>query len=710
MPARFKYFLVLLICLSAGVAYAQYPNPTNPQYPNPQSPMGGKYGYGADTTHRATKQLTADQEIDTLRKKEERQRDSVIFNSKYIRVTNEALLRDSTQTFPIDTTLTNFENYSPINQPLHPYIGLGNLGLAARPLLFEPPKTIGFDAGLHSLDPYLLLPEDINYYNARVPYTLLQLFTGGGTVENIFRGLHTQNIKPNWNFGFHLNFNGSRGTYSNQNVLGQNVSDVNAAIFTWYQSKNKRYNLLANAYLNTLKAPETGGLASQYSNIFTSTPLDFIPGNAQVKLPYSYEQWKDNGIYVKQFYYIGHIDTVRAGKAITKILPTEQVAYTLHYNVRKYEYLQNGYDTAHVFPNYYYSANRSRDSLSVTHIQNDFVYSFYLRTKAAKTLKNEIKLDLGLTQDLYHYASYVSDSTINQAGAKVTQFATKLNPTTINDITVKGKLSYSLSDKAVLEANVNQIVQGHDFGDFLYEGKLMLSAGDKAGKIILDAYSQNSNPALIYTHWNTNHYIFENDFHNQKISSASFDYVNDVLRVDLKAEYYLVNDYLYFDAVDGNNDAEPTQLTNPINLLKVTLSKKLTWRRWHFDNDVIYQKTDYQSTLRTPQVYTYSSLYFSKLLFNVLNTDIGIDVRYNSTYVAPSYAVGLGEFYNGPNITFPSYPIATPFIKATLYHTNIFVMYDYANQGLFSQGYYTVDRYPMPSHLLKFGVSWAFYN
>jgi len=707
MPARLKYLFVLLICLSAGAAYAQYPNPTNPQYPNQQQQYGKKFGNG-DTTQ--NKPLTADQEIDTIRKKEERARDSVVFTSKFIRVTNEALLRDSTQTFPIDTGLENFENYSPLNQPLHPYIGLGNLGLAARPLLFEPAKTIGYDVGLHALDPYLLLPEDINYYNARVPYTVLSLFTGGGTVENMFKAVHTQNVKPNWNVGFNLDFNGSRGTYSSQNVLGQNVSDVNAALFTWYQSKNKRYNLLANAYLNTLKAPETGGLASQYNNIFTSPPYDLIKANAQVKLPNTFENWKDNGIYLKQFYYIGHIDTVGKGKNISKILPTQQVAYTLSYNVRTYEFLQNDYDTAHVFPNYYYSANRSRDSLSITHIQNDFAYSFYLRTKSAKSVKNEIKLDLGLTQDLYHYAGYVSDSTISRTGAKVTQFALKLNPTTFDDITVKGKLSYRFSDKAELQANVNQIVEGHDFGNFLYEGKLMLSAGNKAGKIILDAYSQNSSPPMIYTHWNTNHYIFRNDFNNQKINSASFEYVNDPLQLDLKAEYFLITDYLYFDAPDGANDAEPTQLTNPINLLKVTLSKKLSWHRWHFDNSIVYQKTDYQNTLRTPQVYTYSSFYYGKLLFNVLNTNIGLDVRYNSPYVAPSYAVGLGQFYNGPNITFPSYPVATVFVKATLYRTNFFIMYDYVNQGLFSTGYYTVNRYPMPDRLLKFGVSWAFYN
>jgi len=62
------------------------------------------------------------------------------------------------------------------------------------------------------------------------------------------------------------------------------------------------------------------------------------------------------------------------------------------------------------------------------------------------------------------------------------------------DITLKGKLSYRFSDRAAFEANVNQIAQGRDFGDFLYEFKLMLAGNDKAGKIILDAYTQSSSP------------------------------------------------------------------------------------------------------------------------------------------------------------------------------------------------------------------------
>jgi hypothetical protein len=89
---------------------------------------------------------------------------------------------------------------------------------------------------------------------------------------------------------------------------------------------------------------------------------------------------------------------------------------------------------------------------------------------------------------------------------------------------------------------------------------------------------------------------------------------------------------------------------------------------------------------------------------------MGLNARYNTEYVAPSYAPGLGQFYNGANVTFSSYPIFGVFFKATLQRTNLFVAYDYINQGAWSKGYYTVNRYPQQDAVLKFGVSWTFYN
>lgn len=697
MRKKLKYFLLLLVCMSVQSAFAQY-NQTRRQKP-----------LSTRDTVAPTRVLSDDEMLDSLRKKEDNKKDSIIFNSKFVRITNELLLNDSTQTFALDTGITNFENYNPLTRPRSPRIHLGNIGVSQRPLLFEPSKTIGFDVGLHALDVYMLNPEDINYYNTRVPYTQLTLFNGfGSSAEQLFKVTHTQNVKENWNVGFNLNFNGSKGFYSTSSVLGQNVSGLDAAIFTWYESKSKRYNLLANATFNNLKAPETGSILND--SVYTSAPgTVFFANSAQVRLPNSYTNWNNKSLYLKQFYYLGRIDSLNKGKDNSKVLPTQRVAHTFHVTGGRYNYIQSDPDTYNVFPDYYYSDKRSRDSLTYTHIQNEFLYSFYLRSKSVKFVKNELKLDLGLVHDLWHYAQYVSDTTLNQYGAKYIH-QDRVQNTTFQDITLKAKLGYRFSDRIALDADFRQIAQGRDFGNYFYDAKLTLAGGKKAGKIILEAYTQNSSPPLIYTDWISNHYIFHNDFSNQKTTSLSFNYVNNPLQLDIKAEYFLISNYLYFTADQGGNDAHPTQLGNDINLLKISIGKNLRWRSLHFDNFIVYQKTDYQSTLRTPELYTYSNLYISKTLFNILQSSFGVDVRYNSQYVAPSYAVDIGQFYNGPDVTFTSYPLARVYFKATLQRTNLFVAYDYANQNLSSKGYYTVNRYPQQNALLKFGVSWTFYN
>ena len=701
MTEKLKYFFLLLICAMAQTAFAQYP--TNPNYPPGQQQSIYRQSQGLDTVKKRV--LTADEQIDTLRKAEERGKDSVVFSSKFIHVTSERYLNDSTVVFPLDTGLTNFENYSPLFQPKSPKISLGWLGTAEKPMLFEPSRAIGFDVGLHSLDAYLWTPQSIQYYRARVPLTLLSVYYSGSK-EQDFRIVHTQNINKNWNVGFNLNFIGSRGVYSTQ-LLGQNVSVTTGDVYTWHESKNKRYNLLAAIIFNNIKSPETGSLLND--SLFTSTKGSFDKTTEPVRLPNTYENWKSTSIYLKQFYYIGKVDTSKGKGAIGNVKPTQRVAYTINFNTRKYEFLSNDIDTYHVFPDYYFASNRSRDSLTVHHLQNDFSYSFYLRGKGGQLAKNEFKLDVGLTHDLYNYTQFVSDSITNAGGARVRNIDQVQNGS-FQDVTLKGKASYRLSDKLGLELNINQIAVGRDFGDFLYEGKALISGGDKAGRIVLDGYVQSAAPPMVYTNWISNHYIFHNSFKNQKTTSASFNYINDNLQIDLKAEYFLIADYLYFASPTGGADATPTQLSSSVNVLKFSAGKNLTFGKWHFDNFVVYEKTDQQSTLRIPSLYTYSSLYYNTFLFGVLHTTFGTNVRFNSSYVAPSYAVGLGQFYNGANVTFSSYPIAQVYLKATLQRTNFFIMYDYANQGLFSKGYYTVNRYPQQDAMLKLGVSWYFYN
>ena len=632
-------------------------------------------------------QAEANRELDSLRRLEDLKNIPPVINSKYIRYTSDELLKDSTKTLPLDTTLNNFHNYSPIYQPERPTANLGNVGLSARDLLFTPAKTIGFNPGFHALDPYLLRQDSIRYYRARSPYTELY-YINGGPVEQIFKVIHTQNIKPNWNFGANYFRNGSEGFYKNQKA-----DHTNTTAFTWYESPNKRYNFLANILFNTLKAGENGSIVKD--TIFTSekslsTTADIVRLSAgSTNMPR--QTWRQKSLFLKQFYYIGKInqDSVRS----SSVSAIQRVSHTLTYSSDRYKFFRNEPDTYGALPKIPADTLQlTNDSTKVKSLQNEFMYSFYLRGNSLSFIKNELKLDLGIRNNIYSY---------EQLGYK----------TNFQNTLLKAGLTYRFSDRVNIIGDLQQLVAGKNAGDYLYEARTNFLLSKSVGRIILGAYIQNKSPEQVFERSNYQYHTWNLNFDNSKVSNLSFTYENPAFRFYVKADYYMMNKYLYFAETAIAKQIFPQQASDPINLLKITVKKDFKTGRLNFENFIVYQKTDFENILRSPELYTYNSIYFASRLFKVLYTNIGFDIRYNTSYSTQSYSLNMSQFYNGPeDIEHPAYPVVNVWVKATLKRTNLFLRYDHIDQGLFSKGYYTVRRYPMPDALLKFGISWKFYN
>jgi hypothetical protein len=91
----------------------------------------------------------------------------------------------------------------------------------------------------------------------------------------------------------------------------------------------------------------------------------------------------------------------------------------------------------------------------------------------------------------------------------------------------------------------------------LYDARLTISGGNKAGRIILGGYIQNNTPALVYTSWISNHYISIPALIIKRQITYRSIILTMPLQLNLKAEYFLINDYLYFKAQPGGIDATP---------------------------------------------------------------------------------------------------------------------------------------------------------
>jgi hypothetical protein len=657
--------------------------------------------------------VNQNKELDSLRKKLENGKDSVIFTSRFVRYTTLKLTKDSIQTLALDTSLRGMQNFSPIVQPRRPTINTGNIGLAAKAMLFEPDKTIGFDPGFHSLDWYAMGHDDIVYYQARTPFT--NLYYAGqysGDAEQIFKVMHSQNVKKNWNIGASYNRIGANGMYTRQR------GDVlNGTFFTWYTSPDKRYTLFANAIFNTMKAYENGSITND--GIFESgTVTDRAAQN--VRLNASRQIYRKNTFLIKQTYFVGRIDTL--DQEITKkVLPTNKITYNLKYDKDSYAFQKNEADDHSVLPPGVNDLVFTNDSTSVKHIQNEFLYSFFLRGKSSSVIKNELKVDAGIRHDFYDYSQVVGRSDKSDYYIHTKAF---------QNITLLGSAGYRFSNRVDLNFDVQQIAQGAQAGDFLYEAKSNVLVSNKIGRIVLDAYAESKSPQEIYTNYFGNHYHWLNEkdasaaeltqfgqtssseFAKTKTESISFKYINDKLRLDVSAEYYRITDYLYFNQPDKNDSTAivPAQYGGAISMFKFTLGKKFTYGKFNLESYVVYQKTSNATVMPTPDFYTFNSFYIDQKVFKVLKTNIGFDVRYNTKYNNYAYNPAISQFYVGKGVKFDTTPIIDLWIRASLRKANIFVKYEYVNQGIGSQGYYTVYKYPMPDKLLKVGLSWNFYD
>lgn len=630
--------------------------------------------------------------LDSARNAEDNKKDSVIFTAKYVRYTNLATMKQGTKTFQIDTSHVNFQYYNKQNLPWNPTINLGSYGLASRDLLYNADKSIGFQSGYHALERYLVHPDSIQYYRARARYS--ELYAVGFFFDDqVFRAKLAQNINPNLNIGAEYHATNTDGYYTNQQY-----SDRKGALFAWYESPSKRYNLLSNFTFNTLDASENGSVRNDtlFRDPDKKSPTSYpvrLDGR-QASRPFN--KWKDLGFFVRQSYFLGRMDTVSGNGPDAEIHPTNIVAHNSSIRQQKFIFFKDQADLYNAFP--YNNLLRVDDTTKITTISNDFTYSFYLR---GKSMKNEAKVELGFQNDLIWYA----DSVLNKF---------------YQNSMVKGSIGYKFSDKVDVNFLANQIVLGRNFGDFLYEAYADVHISDIFGKLRIGAYSQNKSPEMIFENANLSYHSWnEDDLNLDKIKTQnlSFEYANKKIGFSGKAEYFLINNYTYFkETPNPTNDIllariiEPAQAGN-LNLLKLTIGQDFKFRRFHLDNKVVYQKSDAMDVLATPELYTWHSLYYGNILYNVMDFRIGMDVRFNTPFKSPSYSINSGQFYNDNlGIEFSTYPIVDFWLTGNIDRVNIFLSYNFANQHVYPTGYYTVRRYPMNPAYLRFGVSWKFYD
>ena len=269
------------------------------------------------------------------------------------------------------------------------------------------------------------------------------------------------------------------------------------------------------------------------------------------------------------------------------------------------------------------------------------------------------------------------------------------------------------SDAGQMKLDVNADLNFKLFGD-----TLTLSA---------NGFLYRLNPTFYYRHFHSRHAWWDNDNLSKIIHSRIQGILNyQKTRTTLRVEIDEIKNYTYFassyNTVNDNrvNHAIVVKQNNGlVHLLTASISQDFTFGPINWENMITYQNSSNKTVLPVPALNIYSNLYLRFKIAHVLRCDFGADVRYFTKYYAPDYVPILGQYAiqtntdtngNDNRIEIGNYPVANVYANFHLKHTRFFIMLSHFNAGTGRKNYFFTPHYPLNQSILRFGLSWNFFN
>lgn len=622
---------------------------------------------------------------------------------------------------PVDTLQHDFQNTNDTGGPTGHYTYLGNLGSPRISHVFferKDPEQFFF------LDPYdftVVEPEDVVYTNTKSPFTNLTYYKQGGSSdgEERFKAYFAVNANKRLGFGFNIDYVYGRGKYMNQST-----ALFNGNLFAYYLGD--KYNMHFSFINDNLKVAENGGIADDR---YVTRPLDMAEGGkvyANDEIPTNLSQvWNHNTGYhafLTHRYNVGFYrenpdakDTVN-----TEIfVPVTSFLHTVKVDINRRKYIS--YDEAQ---NQQYFQNNY-----LTDVQRDETKQLAVKNTIGISLREGFNkwAKAGLTAFTSHeYRRFtMTDTLARTPGQRI--------PTDYVENTISAGGQLIKEQGQTLHYNVMGEIAlvGEDAGQFQIQGKgdLNFRLFSDTVRLEANAYIKNLNPIFYYRHFHSKHYWWDNN----DLSKIMRTRIEGKLSVDrwktqLKAGVENIKNYTYLDntsvkytetssgkeVTTYKNDVAVKQNSGNIQVFSAALRQDFKLGIFHLDNEITYQKSSNQDVLPLPELTLYHNLYIKfGLAKKVLQIEMGADVRYFTQYYAPDYTPAIGQFYLQNKETrykLGGYPLLNGYINLHLKRTRIFIAMYNLIQGQGEKSYFLAPHYPLNPRLLKFGLSWNFFD
>lgn len=604
---------------------------------------------------------------------------------------------DTPRTYTLDSNINDFYKRFPIPYTYH---YLGNPGTAAQPILFQPQQPVGFDPGFHAFDVYKWSLERTRFFNTTRPFTELGYVLGSQT-QQIIEVLHTQNIRPYWNFSLNYRLINSPGFYKNQRTNHNNY------LFTsWYNSPNKRYNNYFVLLGNKLQSEENGGIRTDTNYL----DLDIYDDRFSVPTKLGAEQgftrnffgaqlqtgtrYREFNFLMRQQFDLGKKDSLVTDSTVIPLFyPRLRFEHTLRYGKYRHQFRDFNADSGYYKTFYGLAFNRLNDSLMITdewkEWSNDFsVYQF----PDAKNLQQYIKVGIE-----------------NQ----ILKGEVRENVSLYN-INVHGEYrNRTRNQKWDAMASGRLHLAGYNAGDYHAFISLQRLLSVKLGSLQLGFENSSKKPSFIFDERSSFYLDQPQSFLKENTTHLFASVNNPALRLQLGADYFLIGNYLYL-----SDYYKLQQEKSLFNVLRLRAGKTFSLsKHWNWYSEAFLQQKTGNVDLNVPLLLTRNRvLYEGNLGFKNLNMAFGAEVRYHTPYKANHYSPALGQFSFQDTTTIRN----RPDIHA-LFHFRIRSLTAYSRaENLntlrwrgspgFKRQNFGAPEYPYPGLVIRFGVYWNFVN
>ena len=587
-----------------------------------------------------------------------------------------------------DTGISQLRFFDPSVQMYTVNASLGNLFTANQPMIFRPSKYAGFDAGYHSYDAYMFDRWNTKFYLTARPVTEVNYFLGSGSEQHL-KVMHTQRVVKNLQLGLEYNHTNSAGFYANQRAFSHHFRFMGR-----FNTLDGRYKLLLSYIHNNLFFNENGGLANDSS--FINDDFGAFRGYYTVNLDSAQQRWYNHVAFVQQAYTFNRKNIDSTTKVASPLLT---FMHTLQYEFRTNRY-RDAQPNNSYYPAVYFDSTFTRHGLAYHNLQNEFKILLYLK----KRVGAQSPLTLGIKHEFIDLVNFIG---VNQ-GDTLEKDSVAIS-TNYHNLNAFGGITFDINPQISLDASGYFYFAGYNIGDFGAQFNFQYHSKDSAKinqTLTASIRYRQFEPAWIFHNFQSNHRLWQDvNLQKQRELNLSLTYRVKSWNLDLVFNSYLVNNYTYFDTL-----VNPVQLTDVANVFTLELRKRFRVWKIYFDPQLIgqYSTTD---QIRLPYFAGRVSVYFQGFLFKkALLLNAGVDVSYNTPYMANGYDPITASFYLQNHITTGNYPFIDLQISARIKTVKIFVRLRNVNQRLPNVPYFMTPHYPLQDRSIQFGISWNFLN